>query len=197
MRMGALVLGLLLAASCEVAEFPAATPETNAGEKLSTEDMAVYDAIVDGLAREGEVLGRCAPPPPDRRHPLSAEEIRAGSQWVYLEPFTAKYAPQPPYMNFPERVPASARAHLAERNQRRASTAAYRPHHFAPRRAKGEEPSTTLSLTLPGYSLSRTDAVVCVFCVSELPYFGTGQYVHLRKQNGTWRMVERAAMWIQ
>jgi hypothetical protein len=202
MRIAPLVVVAVLSVSCEVQEreqkFPSATPETNAGERLSAEDMAVYDAVVRGYAESGEVLGRCASPPPDRRHPLSAAEIRENSRYVYLEPFTQKFeAESAEFFTPPPAVPPSARTQFLERNHRRASTATYRPRDFVPQRSPNENHVTTLSLTLPGYSLPRTEALVCVLCAMDIPFGGGAQYVHLRKQNGAWRMVQRVPMWIQ
>jgi hypothetical protein len=52
-----------------------------------------------------------------------------------------------------------------------------------------------LSLSLPGYSPSRDEAVIEV-SISGSPMSGGGELLYLRKENGAWRVVARQSTWI-
>jgi hypothetical protein len=207
------LLPLVLALACEQpADFPPNPPATNANAELRADDIAVYDAVVLGYAREGLLLGSCLSPPPDRRAPLSAEDIRRKSAdaRIFLAPATMASPYHPEEISTSWRMPESRGASalvlrsavrsMFSRNRQRARLEPYRPQLLSVLRTPRERHRFTLAFSLPGYSLDGGGALVCVFCTVEnpLPYMGTtGTYVYLKKRAGQWTMVATAPIWVQ
>jgi hypothetical protein len=212
MKGVAAIVSLVVFASCSGPKFPAATPgHQPADTELTTDDTAVYDALTTGYAKDGWVLGTCdAPLSTEEHRALSSKELReiSATRQIHLQPETERFAwpyGLPPDMRWPIvgsregahiAVPTSVFDGLKSRNQHKASPDSYFPPNLSVIRSSEKPHRSTLALSLPGYSIARNSAIVCVFCTDNSPHCPRiGYFNYLEKRNGIWCLMARRAMW--
>lgn len=215
LRAPALLAILLLGAACAEPEFPAQRPEDVArtvnADMLLDEDIEVYEALIAGFAKHGQLIGM-PPPMPQYRRPLNGDQVRERSAEIqyYLQPYTEIPAgPAYPVRDYgwmradgtqsgPMFVPPSAAVDLNARNRKRVSLLRFRPRHLIVHRVESRPHRIVLTLSLPGYSLNRDAALVVVSSfVRPPPFIGTiSQIVYLRKTGGGWEVVGEQPRWV-
>ena len=204
---------LLVVLACGAPEprFPTYTPYSGNPDLLSSEDGAVYGAILPALPQIFEQSLPSPPPPPlpgMEAVPVVKIPKPPGNPVVLLQPFTVRGAGvdlQPAAgrwrdiagRNVPvPAVPRSALLDFQQRNTQRASLTRLRSQ--AVRiiwTEKAPFGSALYSLTLPGYSSNGDEAFVEVSVVDS-PMSGGGQLVYLRKVGKVWRVIAKRGTWI-
>lgn len=175
-------------------------------EVLTADDVAVYEAVIEGYAQAGQVLMLRLPPGPPPTDSGTAPPPESGPRTVRMRPNTVPFrdfAPRPdrwvtldgqsrPHID----LPPSALADLRARNQRETPLTAFHPKQL---RVEWSEKVGTLNclyqLTLPGYSRSKNDAVVEISCAT-WALAGGGELLYLHRTDGRWRVVAKQQTWV-
>ncbi|MHB0971532.1 MAG: hypothetical protein ACYC7A_20760 [Thermoanaerobaculia bacterium] len=188
-------------------QFPTYSPAGGNPALLTAVDIAVYEAVIAGYANAGQILMLPPPPGPPPGTPIPDLDIeRPTAPRVRMRPYTSKgveVAPQPDRWWTLDRkrigrliVPPSAVEDFNVRNRRRASLKTFRPTSL---RIEWSDAAGTLnclySVTLPGYSRSKDEAVVEISC-GTWALAGGGELLYLRRTGGTWRVVAKQRTWI-
>lgn len=201
---------LLVLLGCNAGEqqFPTYSPGEGDPALLTSDDIAVYEAVISGYAEAGQILMLPPPPAPPPGYSIPDDQIarRSAPAVVRMRPYTSKGSdmePQPDRWWTLDRkrlrrlvVPKSALNDFKKRSGRRASLKAFRPTGL---RIEWSEKTGTMnclySLTLPGYSWSKDEAIVEISC-GTWALAGGGELLYLRRVGETWRVVAKQQTWI-
>lgn len=198
----------VLACNGESPAFPVYSPADGNPSLLTTEDIAVYEAVVSSYAQVGQVLMLRPAPGPPPGAPARQFELPpdAAEPLVRVLPYTSTdrdVAPQSDRWHTLDgktlsrvTIPTSTVSDFQIRNSRKASLRGFRPRHL---RVEWSEKMETLSclyaLSLPGYSRSKDEAIVEISCRT-WALAGGGELLYLRRERGTWRVVAKQQTWI-
>ena len=202
-RVAGLLLLCLLGGCGERPSFPTATPDEVSATRVTEEDIAIYDALVEAYAAEGCLLGY--PPSPSPAKPLTLDEVekKSAEEHTFLYDHTMgvgerQLAPEG-WTTLDEKrrvridVPSDALADLLQRNSRPALLK-NGPRHLRYKRTDygmGSPLSgAVLSLSLAGFSARRDEALVEVG-ISTSGLSGGREMHYLRKIGGRWRVIAK------
>jgi len=168
---------------------------------LTSDDIAVYEAVIAGYARVGRILMLPPAPGPPPGSAAAGHEIekKTAQPVVRMRPYTAaggeltleadRWWTLDGRRAGPITVPQAAVNDFKTRNSVRVSLKAFRPRELRIEWSNRQWAMNCLySLTRPGYSPSRDEAIVELSC-GAAGFGGGGQLLYLRRVGGKWRVV--------